>query len=190
MIQPLYTEQQRQEILQKQILMHGGSIDVLNKNQKKLSVEEVKRLEKDYRKMYFGLTAVNWSQGMTLGMAWQKALQQIEAFVQTKTKIANHPVNAYLNRIHAKFKRDMSKHIMDCKGKESETKLSPKLKKIFAAYGTKEVQTGKSSLNDWYQKYMPEQTIQKIPDVKKFEFVKQNIQQSVMLEFLSRNRAA
>ena len=88
MINELYTEQQRQKILQKQILMYGGSV-----KKQPLNVEEIKKLEKDYRTMFIGFTSINWSKpGTKLGTAWQKALSQMESYIKTKSKIINHPV--------------------------------------------------------------------------------------------------
>ena len=84
--------QQNLELYQKKIMMMGGHIE----NQVKLSPEQIKQLKKDYSMMFIGLTSINWSKGVTLGTAWQKALEQMDGFIAAKTKIANHPINKYL----------------------------------------------------------------------------------------------
>ena len=143
--------------------------------------------------MYYGLTSLNWSKGMTLGMAWQKALEQMESFIAGKTKQINHPVNEHLVKIHTDFKKDMSKYIMDRAGKESETKLSPRLMKIFAEDGTKMTQRGKDALNQFYKKYMPQQNVSDKKSIHNFEIVKQKTQQlmqQIMLQQKTMQRAA
>ncbi len=189
MMQTLDMNIKKNELQQKQFIMIGGTIE----NQKKLSPEEIKQIRKNYREMYYGLTSLNWSKGMTLGMAWQKALEQIESFIVGKTKKANHPVNECLIKIHTRFKKEMSRHIMNRAGKESESKLSPRLMKIFAEDGIKMTQKGKDVLNQFYQKYMPQQNISDKQSVHKFEIVKQKAQQlmqQIMLQQKTMQRAA
>ena len=97
------------EIQEKQLIMTGVTV---KKNQKKLSFEDVRKIKQQYRDMYFALTSINWAQGMTLGMAWQKAIRQIEAYIVSKVKTPNHPMNAELIKFHTDFRKDMSKYIM------------------------------------------------------------------------------
>ena len=119
MIQPLYTDKQRQELRQHQILMHGGRTQ---KNQ--LSQETIKQIKKDYYDMFIGFTSVNWSKpGTKLGTAWQKALSQMATYIKTKSNVPNNPVYKCLVDIHKKFSKRISEHIMKCRGRESETVL-------------------------------------------------------------------
>lgn len=186
MINELYTEQQRQKILQKQILMYGGSV-----KKQPLNVEEIKKLEKDYRTMFIGFTSINWSKpGTKLGTAWQKALSQMESYIKTKSKIINHPVYEQLMKYHAMFSKKQSEHIMKCQGRESETVLTKDLQKVFLDDGTKMASNGKKALDSFYQQYMPKQSIQELPVGKKFEIIKQNIQQSMIFDLFTKNRAA
>ena len=56
---------QHNEFHQKQIMMMGG---VLNTEQKKLSPETIQQMKKDYIKMYYAFTSINWGMGKTLGI--------------------------------------------------------------------------------------------------------------------------
>ncbi len=185
MTQTLNSDAQKNELLQKQFLMMGGMLD----QQKKLTPQEIKKIEQDYRTMYFGLTSLNWSQGMTLGMAWQKALEQMWSFIGGKTKNGNQLVNEHLVKIHTRFKQDQSKHIMECTGKESETKLSKEMAKFFQNGGAEMVQKGKEVIDKVYEKYHTEQNVQKNSDGKKFEIAKYNVQKIVQ-QMLMRQRNA
>ena len=89
MIQNLNTHQDIMEFRQKQNIMLG----IFDKQTVRLSAEEIKKMKQDYVGMYYGFVSINWGQGLTLGMAWQKALEQMDAFVASKTKIPNHPAN-------------------------------------------------------------------------------------------------
>ena len=161
MMKALYTEQQLAQLKQNKFVMMGGVA-----NQKQLSVAEIKKLENDYRDMYFGLTSIHWSKGVTLGTAWQQALGQMESYIKSKAKIVNNPVFIKLLEFHKVFKKDMSKHIMKCQGKESETKLVPELRELFAQDGTKMVKKGKDALDQTYQKFMPQQNIENLSSVQ------------------------
>ena len=160
------------ELKQKKFIMIGG---IINQNQKKLSLSEIKKLKKDYRKMYFGFVSINWGMGKTLGVSWQKALEQMDGFIASKSKINGHPVNDELIKIHTEFRRDMAKTIMT--NPYADEKLSEKYKQFFMEDGTKSLKIGKNSLEDMYKKYMPEQTIEKTSITKSFDLAQRKAQQ-------------
>jgi hypothetical protein len=180
MIQPLYTDKQRQELRQHQILMHGGSLQQY-KNQ--LSRETIKQIEKDYYDMFIGFTSVNWAKpGTRLGTAWQKALTQMATYIKTKSNVPNNPVYKCLVDIHKKFSKRISEHIMKCRGRESETVLPERLRKQFAQ-DEKMITKGKSALDSVYTQYMPKQPIQP-------KMASQDIRKILLQEYLARQRAA
>ena len=180
MIQPLYTDKQRQELRQHQILMHGGRTQ---KNQ--LSQETIKQIKKDYYDMFIGFTSVNWSKpGTKLGTAWQKALSQMATYIKTKSNVPNNPVYKCLVDIHKKFSKRISEHIMKCRGRESETVLPERLHKQFAQ-DEKMITKGKSALDSVYTQYMPKQQIQEKP-----KMASQDIRKILLQEYLARQRAA
>ena len=175
------------ELQQKKLLMMSVESE---KVQQKLSLEEIAQIKKDYRKMYWAFVSVNWAKGMTLGVAWQKALEQMNSFVATKIKVENHPMNNELIKINAQFRHDMAKHIMT--SEYAEEKLSDRLKKSFLEYGEQEFKKANTSLNTIYQKYMPKEQVK--DKTQQYENGKQNTQQIFLLwqlqQEISKGRAA
>ena len=166
------------EIFQKQIIMMGGDI---KKEQQKLSPEVIKQIEKNYRQMYIGFTSINWGMGKTLGVSWQKALEQMDSFVASKTKIANHPVNNALVKIHKEFRSDMARFIMQ--SPHAENKLSERLKKDFIDDGTKSLKQAKDVLENIYKRYNPTKESTKQFAAVKFNFANRNLQQILMRQY-------
>ena len=160
-----------QEIQKKQFMMMGGIIDT---KQKVLSPETIKQIEKNYREMYFAFVSINWGMGKTLGVSWQKALEQMDAYVATKMKIAGHPINGELAKIHSVFRRDMAKTIMT--NPYVDEILEEDYKKSFFNYGEKELGKAKSFLDNMYQQYMPQQNLDKKSPAKTFEIAKKKAQ--------------
>jgi len=159
------------EIFQKQIIMMGGDI---KKEQQKLSPETIKQIEKNYRQMYIGFTSINWGMGKTLGVSWQKALEQMDAFVESKIKVANHPMNNALIKIHKEFRADMAKFIMQ--SPHAENKLSERLKKDFIDDGTKNIKQAKAVLDDLYKQYSTANKSKFATVI--FSFANRNLQQN------------
>lgn len=175
------------EFRQKQNIMLG----IFDKQTVRLSAEEIKKMKQDYVGMYYGFVSINWGQGMTLGRAWQKALEQMDAFVATKTKITNHPANKDFLKMHSDFRRDMAKSIMT--SEYANDKLEPKYRKGFIAYGTKRVKETKNALDSLYQKYMPKQNLQQTSNAKSFDIAKQKTQQlmqQILMQQIMNQRAA
>ena len=172
MTQILQNNMQNLELQQKQAMMMGA---LINKNQKKLSAEEIKKLKNDYVWMYFGFVSLNWGQGKTLGVSWQKGLEQMDAYVASKTKIKGHPVNDELVKMHAKFRKDMAKTIMT--SPNADAKLDERLKQKFLKFGMEDIKKNKDALDNTYKKYMPEQTVNKVATANKFDMANQKTQQ-------------
>lgn len=160
------------DLQQKQIMMMGGIVD---KKQNKLSPETIRQIQKDYVKMYYGFVSINWGMGKTLGVSWQKALEQMDGYVASKLKVGNHPLNSELIKMHREFRRDMAKAIMT--NPYTDEKLKEQYKKSFLDYGTKCVKESKKSLDNMYIAHMPKQSEkQQIASVK-FNFATQRTQQ-------------
>lgn len=188
MTQMFENSMQNLELQQKQIMMMGG---LINKKQKKLSEEEIKQLKKDYSLMYFGFVSINWGQGKTLGVSWQKGLEQMDAYIKSKSKIMGHPVNNELVKIHSEFRKLMAKTIMT--NPYVEEKLDERLKEEFLKFGMKDLRKGKGALDATYEKYMPEQTVNKTVDANKFNVANQNARQMfqmLMLQNIQQRQAA
>lgn len=179
MTQMLNANQINLELQQKQLMMMGGLVKNI---QNKLSRPEIEKMKQNYVGMYYAFVSVNWGQGMTLGMAWQKALEQMDAFVASKAKVQNHPANQDLIKYHNEFRRDMAKSIMT--SEYTDEKLEERLKKSFLSYGMKRLKETKKSLDDIYDAHMPKQELQKIPVNKSFDVAKQKTMQLMQKFFL------
>ena len=175
------------EFQQKQIMMVGGLGD--DKKQK-LSPETIKQMKTNYIKMYYGFVSINWGMGKTLGVAWQKALEQMDGFIATKAKIVGHPINNELIKFHKEFRHDMAKTIMT--NPYTEEKLPERLKKIFFDDGTKRVKESKGVLDSMYQQYMPKNIFEKTQVAHKFALANQKTQQMLQQLLMQqiRQRAA
>lgn len=171
------------EFQQKQFIMMGGTIKI---NQKKLSQATKEKMIKDYRNMYYAFTSINWGNGMNLGMAWQKALEQMDAFVATKAKIPNHPANQDLVKYHSEFRRNMAREIMT--NENSNIKLEERLKKLFLTNGNTELKKAKSSLDEIYKQYMPTKQITKQPKTVILNLAKKRTEQFMQMILMQQQR--
>lgn len=176
----LQQKMQTLEVQQKYIIMLGADV---NEKQVKLSPEAIKKLRKDYINMYIGFVSINWGQGKTLGASWQKAIEQMDAFVASKNKITGHPVNDELTKFHAEHRYLVSKNIMT--NKHAGDKLEKRLQQKFIKFGMEDLKKGKAALDATYKQYMPkEKVVDKNQPVKSFEIAKvrtqQLMQQAVM----------
>ena len=180
---------QHNEFHQKQIMMMGG---VLNTEQKKLSPETIQQMKKDYIKMYYAFTSINWGMGKTLGVSWQKALEQMDGFVAAKAKIPGHPANTELLKIHQEFRRDLARAIMN--NPYVTEKLAERLKKNFIDYGTEAFKQAKSAFDNVYKQYMPNTKLDNaISATKPFGISNQQTQQlvqQILMQQMARQRAA
>ena len=181
MIQNLNANQHILELQQKQMMMMGQ----LNTKQGRLTDKEIETMKTNYVGMYYGFVSVNWGQNMTLGMAWQKALEQMDAFVASKMKVPNHPANKEFLKFHKDWRHKMAESIMT--SDYANEKLKPEFRKEFLEYGTKCIKEKKKALNDLYEKYMPKQELQKTKDLKSFDIAKQKVQQQMQQMLLMQN---
>ena len=141
--------------------------------------------------MYFAFTSINWANGMTLGMAWQKALEQMESFVKTKANNSNNPVSNELIKIHTEFRRYQSKFIMT--SEYVDDRLAERLKKPFMDYGNQQLKKYKSAMDNIYQMHMPTTEITKQTKTHDFGIGMQNTQQilqQLLLQQQLKQRAA
>ena len=169
---------QNLNLQQKRFIMIGGEFE---QKIKQLSPQDSKNLQKYYKLMYAGFVSLNWSKGCKLGVAWQKAIEQMNAFVQSKTKIKNHPISKELKKIHDEFRKKISEYIMTNR-KYAETTVSGAEANNFAEFGKFFMKKSVKPLNDMYKKYMPEQIIKETPMSKSFDFAKKNVQQLMNTE--------
>ena len=159
--------------VQQKILMLMGK----EKNKKlELTKDEEKNIVSSYVKMYVALAVVRWCRGETLGVARQKAFEQMNNFVKSKTNVA-HPMNKYLLGINGQVHREMAQINMTDKNSDKKIEINSSLAQKWSVEITKVFQEHLKNLNEMYKKYMPEKDIKKMPATKSFEAAKQKAQQ-------------
>ncbi len=170
------------DVQQKMLMLLGQE-----KNSKlELSEQEENKIAKNYQKMFFALATIRWCNGATLGVARQKSLEQMNSFVKSKTNIA-HPMNKYLMSMNNQMFREISQRNMTDENSDKKININSTLAKKWLDESTKEFQKCLKELNEMYQKYMPEKTLEKMPATKSFENANQKAQQMLM-QLLARQK--
>lgn len=179
---------QNPEIQQKMLILAGHKIEPA----KELSAEIKKQIQKDYTAMFYSIAAINWCRGGTLGMAWQKGLEQMNSFVLTKMQQPNNPVGKYLSQFHNEFKKDMAKDIMTGQHSGDKLELAPEFIKDWIEYATNKFKEKMSHLNGLYKQYVSDKQVDNAK-TKSFENGKQNamnLMQQMLIQQMLRGRAA
>lgn len=161
-------------------------------NQPELTPEQQKQITKNYIAMFFSLGVIYWCNGATLGVAWQKALEQMDSFVKTKIKVVNHPMAKYLNKLHEKHRHDTSKEIMMNPNSNMKLDLPAKVAKQWADFATKHFQENKGALNNLYQQLMPQQQMAEESKKEPFKTAQEKtlkMMQQLMLQYQIRQRS-
>lgn len=117
---------------------------------------EQSEIAKIYARMYFSLAIVRWCRGETLGVARQKAMEQMDNFMQSKSNSKN-PADKYLTEFKKQFHAHMAKiNVEDTKNakRHIDIESAKNIQGIFA----KEFQNNLKSLNEMSQN----QTIQSL----------------------------
>lgn len=183
-IENLQTKEQffMNPLIQQNIAMITGE-QQKNKKQE-LSPEEKEQITKKYVNMYYALAAIHWCKGGTLGRAWQKALNQMDNFVKSKTKVLGHPMNPHLISVHAQFKRRMSESLLTNPYVDCETNLSKEHKEQWIKFSTEYVKSDMAFFNSMHDKYMPKEKIQEKSAKEPFKQAQQKV-----LKMVQKNQA-
>lgn len=173
------------ELRQKKFIMMGGEF----KNVKqKLSEADIKKMKRQYIEMYYAFTSLNWASGKILGVSWQKAVEQMDSYVASKTKKTGHPMNAELLKFHRQRHRETAEAIMH--NPYVNVKLLERHKEIFLRHGNKDLTKSKHALDDMYQQYMPTQEITKQPKIAEFGLANEQMMNNMLVFQRLRERAA
>ena len=132
------------------LLMRGHKDDKIEVPQ-----HQQQQIAKNYMKTFYALAAINWTKGMVLGAAWQKALDQMNSFVVGKAKSPNNPVNKYLVGIHAQNRREISEYMMFSPNSDEKLGLDLAVAKVLLDYATKRFHAGLGKLNEIHAQYEP-----------------------------------
>ncbi len=171
----------RPDVQNDMLILMGGQ----KEKTRDLTKEQQNQITKNYVAMYFSLAAVNWCQGTTLGIAWQKALEQMDSFIKAKIKVENHPMTKWLAKIHSRHHREMSKEIMTNQNANNKISMSPESAKKWSAFSAKHFEENKNSLNGLYNQLMPQQKVQQQSENNPFKMAIDKISktmQTIMLQ--------
>lgn len=137
----------------------------------KINDKDLKELERNFNRMWFYLVSAIYDGGETYGCATQKALEQMDIFVQIKTRRDN-PMNEFLKEINSKNRKLVSENLM--KNKNSDHVF---IKRVFgnqlvgerwAAGAYREFKSAMRQFNEFYNKCQPAQCDEKFQtDVQK-----------------------
>lgn len=147
--------------------------------EKLLSPEDKKVIEKGLGDLFFGLAWTNWMNGGSLGAAWQKALNQIDAFVFSKKQ--ESAAIRYLREVASVAKTRMSRVIMTNSNSNKEIECPPEQKLEWLALGTKWTNQGLNGLNAKIKEFEPKEFQE---NQQRF----QNSQQNIMALWLWQNQ--
>lgn len=175
--------------IQQRMLMIMG-----NEKDKKLELDSVteNKIAQNYQKMFFALATIRWCRGETLGIARQRALDQMNSYVKSKANIA-HPMNKYLIAINGQVAREISYRNMTDENSDKKIDMNSDLAKKWSVEATKVFQQCMRELNDIYQKHMPAKEKKEQPATVKFELAQrraQQLMQKVLKDIRENQRAA
>ena len=155
-------------------------------NEKQLTVEDKKIIEKGVGDLFFGLAWTNWLKGSTLGHAWQKALEQVDGFVSSKNQ--DNPAAKHLREVAAIGKSRMSRVIMTNSNSNKKMECPPEKVQEWSEIGTKWTGQGLQQLNVKTKEFEPEKKESQQQNNNQQKF--QNSQQNIMALWLWQNQRA
>lgn len=107
--------------------------------------QDNKKLDYALAELFFGLSRANLTRSKNLGMARQKALEQIESFL--KSKNPNNPTVKYLYQKYMENKSKWARAIMNSAKSADAIKLPPESQKKNEVLGAKWVNEALGKLN-------------------------------------------
>ena len=116
-----------------------------------INEKDLNAIKHEFIKMYNSLATINYCRGGTVGMAQQKALDQMSSFVKAKT-VQNHPMNEYLKKLDSDNRKTMSEYIM--KNSFSNDVFNDDVAaKQWGKMAENELKSSLGKFNDIYRKY-------------------------------------
>ncbi len=129
-------------------------VDKLNFNVNDKDLEQTRDLEQiklAFTKMYNSLAKINFCRGGTVGMAQQKALDQMSSFVKIKTT-QDHPLNEFLKNLDSEHRKTTAEHIM--KSSSSNNVFDDNIvANNYRQMAESELKTSLKNFNSIYRKY-------------------------------------
>ena len=88
-----------------------------------LPTRDMQTITHAYQDLFTGLSATNWSQNMTLGAAWHKAIRQIDTMIGARDE--NNPAVQVVSQVHTIYRAHWAKESMTSPDKDKMMNLSP-----------------------------------------------------------------
>jgi hypothetical protein len=170
------------DVKQRILMMTGESKD----KKLELTKDQEKQIARHFATMFYALTTIHWCNGATLGVAWQKALEQMSSFVKTKSN-PEHPMNKYLHALDNQYRRDISERIMTSPYSDSKIEMNSERAKQWVTHETQEYKKSLQFMNDMYKQYMPEKKSDVQPKVVSFKIAQEKTYEQ-MLKILQINQ--
>ena len=125
-------------------------------NKASINEQNLKELERNYKRMWVYLASAIYYRGGTRGHAEQKALEQMDTFVQIKTSRDN-PMNESLKKINSEYRRVISENIMKNEHSNHVFSGNELVRERWAAGADREYKSAMKQFNDFYDRYQPKQ---------------------------------
>jgi len=116
----------------------------------------LKELERDYARMCFYFGQSHFYRGCTRGEATWKALENLNTWVQIKTRYS-HPMNENLKQINSHYRKTESERIMKDEGSNETFIGNDLIKKRWAHGADLEAKSALRKFNKFYEQYRPKQ---------------------------------
>ena len=125
-------------------------------NKASINEQDLKELERNYKRMWVYLASAIYYRGGTRGHAEQKALEQMDTFVQIKTSRDN-PMNESLKKINSEYRRVISENIMKNEHSNHVFSGNELVRERWAAGADREYKLAMQKFNEFYDRYQPKQ---------------------------------
>lgn len=145
-----------------------------------LTKEQETQIAVNFGKMFSGLVVVNWCRGLNLGMAKQKALEQMSAYVKSKSN-PEHPMNKYLHALDNQYRREVSENIMKSEHSDATLTVGSEWVKQWEKLATDDFNISMQQMNQMHKEFMPQKTPEKQFGAKSFEEAKDKAHQKMLL---------
>lgn len=164
------------DVKQRILMISGDKKD----SKLELTQEQQKQVAVNFSKMFSGLVVINWCRGLKLGMAKQKALEQMSAYVKSKTN-PEHPMNKYLHALDNQYRREVSEEIMKSEHSEEILPVNADWVKKWEKLATDDFNISMQQMNQMHKEFMPQKTPEKQFGAKSFEEAKDKAYQKMLL---------
>jgi len=127
-----------------------------NKANSNITEQDLKELERNYKRMWVYLASAIYYRGGTHGHAEQKALEQMDTFVQIKTSRDN-PMNEALKKINSEYRKAISENIMTNEQSNHVFSGNELVRERWAAGADREYKLAMQKFNEFYDRYQSQQ---------------------------------